>query len=956
MKNIVYLIIIFIVPVILYAHNEFYRRNPNNACRMIEVTASDNTNILKWQSYYHIPIFVDWSYDFPFMEISSSVAQDKYVNAIMNWNLFANYELFEMQPVVGNDVFVRFANSTTLFPNSTILYAYSPAIMENIDGIDFYVTAWENDPCQETNKSTWILLNNTSGKPFTWRTDTYWGTLSDACLEYTITHELGHVLGLAHCSYRYPNTIMNADPPVGDFAAPNPKTYDIQGVNILRGLVTGIEDYISVQSDGHPFNINQTYVGCITSQFIDNWPQGDYIVSWDPLQIKALSNCGEILVCEGPINIPPFSNGYFWKRDANGYVLAKAYKGGTDNDGIHHIGSTPILIAGVPNTFVTSGTLTSNTYWCGDITITGNIIVPSGLSLTVNPSAVIKFANSASLIVNGKLYASGCTFTSQSGTDNSSWGNITFDGSGTSDSYIRNSVIKYGTRIEAINCSNIEINGCTILNSYDGIRFSGSTGSILNNRITTNSLGHGIIVENSSTAKCYQNKLTKTSITKSGVGIIYRGGSSGYIWQNDISGWDWGIGAIYSSSPHFCTNPITSQTRSNRITNCRYGLNIYNNSYPVIGVPVPGYGYNTVFNNTYKQVAFSSGGIVDMWTTYWGGGAPNPSTMFELGSGSSITYNNWLSSNPWQGISKIITGEIASSENVVPNESDNLVMNYTPINYNEETLYYGIELIDEEKYKEAKDFFLKYIAKHPEDQSAYVELFNCYTEDTSDEIIKFFSSLPKKAAKEQKLLLSYLYLKKGDYETAKKVNNNLISENSNSKLAANAKINNIYISLYNENNLKEAVDVFNDIIKRPELSSYLELSLVRQAIESSAKTKGIESISLSEVPKISDDPVYNGLSVISDKYLLLGSFPNPFNPATSIRYNLPQNSKVLIEVFSILGEKVAELVNEVKNSGFYEANFDGSNLSSGIYIYRLTAQSLETGEQFVKSAKMMLIK
>lgn len=100
----------------------------------------------------------------------------------------------------------------------------------------------------------------------------------------------------------------------------------------------------------------------------------------------------------------------------------------------------------------------------------------------------------------------------------------------------------------------------------------------------------------------------------------------------------------------------------------------------------------------------------------------------------------------------------------------------------------------------------------------------------------------------------------------------------------------------------------------------------------------------------------NGENLILQNLILNQNYPNPFNPFTTIKYALPQNSHVILEVYNTLGEKVVTLVDNVISAGFHEAVFNGSNLASGIYIYRITANSPETGEQFVKSAQMLMLK
>lgn len=88
---------------------------------------------------------------------------------------------------------------------------------------------------------------------------------------------------------------------------------------------------------------------------------------------------------------------------------------------------------------------------------------------------------------------------------------------------------------------------------------------------------------------------------------------------------------------------------------------------------------------------------------------------------------------------------------------------------------------------------------------------------------------------------------------------------------------------------------------------------------------------------------------------ILQNYPNPFNPSTRITYAVSEDAKVMLKVYDILGVEVAELVNENKPAGYYEATFNASNLSSGIYIYRITALK---GEQvlFNESKRMILMK
>lgn len=85
-------------------------------------------------------------------------------------------------------------------------------------------------------------------------------------------------------------------------------------------------------------------------------------------------------------------------------------------------------------------------------------------------------------------------------------------------------------------------------------------------------------------------------------------------------------------------------------------------------------------------------------------------------------------------------------------------------------------------------------------------------------------------------------------------------------------------------------------------------------------------------------------------FALSQNFPNPFNPTTSIKFNVGERANVTLKVFDMLGREVATLVNEVKESGSYDVNFDAAKLASGTYVYKLTAGN------FVETKKMVLLK
>lgn len=98
--------------------------------------------------------------------------------------------------------------------------------------------------------------------------------------------------------------------------------------------------------------------------------------------------------------------------------------------------------------------------------------------------------------------------------------------------------------------------------------------------------------------------------------------------------------------------------------------------------------------------------------------------------------------------------------------------------------------------------------------------------------------------------------------------------------------------------------------------------------------------------------VSNILEEIPNKFILHQNFPNPFNPSTKIQYDLPANARVSLIIYDLLGREVARLVNgEEQKAGSYEAEFDGANLASGVYFYRLIGAG-----NIIDTKKMVFLK
>ncbi len=86
---------------------------------------------------------------------------------------------------------------------------------------------------------------------------------------------------------------------------------------------------------------------------------------------------------------------------------------------------------------------------------------------------------------------------------------------------------------------------------------------------------------------------------------------------------------------------------------------------------------------------------------------------------------------------------------------------------------------------------------------------------------------------------------------------------------------------------------------------------------------------------------------IPTDYVLSQNYPNPFNPTTKIEYSIPVAGNVSLKIYNTLGQEVATLFNGFQNAGKYVADFDGSKLASGVYLYKLQSNGVSISKKLV---------
>lgn len=100
------------------------------------------------------------------------------------------------------------------------------------------------------------------------------------------------------------------------------------------------------------------------------------------------------------------------------------------------------------------------------------------------------------------------------------------------------------------------------------------------------------------------------------------------------------------------------------------------------------------------------------------------------------------------------------------------------------------------------------------------------------------------------------------------------------------------------------------------------------------------------------------MATLSDEYSMMDNYPNPFNPSTTIEFELAEQSFVLLKVYNQLDQEVATLIGgEEMEAGVMSVGFDASVFASGVYYYHLVARGLSTGSKtFIDVKKMILVR
>jgi tetratricopeptide (TPR) repeat protein len=563
-------------------------------------------------------------------------------------------------------------------------------------------------------------------------------------------------------------------------------------------------------------------------------------------------------------------------------------------------------------------------------TISQSFTIPSGETWNFQPGVTVKFASGVTLTSNGAFNVNGSagspvTFTSVSGTTPGSWGSIVLSGTGANGSSISYANILYGTEVRLNNVASSQIQHTNISNTINGIYAYNSVCTANDNQLNYQR-DHGIIVYNSS-VECTRNTITKSD--HSGAGMLYTaGGYSMSGRQNDIYGYNWGIGSSYGAYVRF---PNSGQ-KNNQVRSCLYGLHVYQKG--TLYIPSTTYGRNSIRNNTYYNAYVHDTGYVYASYNYWGW--PVPTNKFYCQSGSYLDYSSALDIDPWRE-EEIVSGNppFADIQSGIAKQTHSGSL--LTVSGTDDVAAQARALRDAGKNQEAFDLLKTFFESGEFTTAAVSELYMLHAEPLAKNVEEVLSLIPVEKAPLGQYYYGLILSRKGEPAEALAVFEKL----TGTSFERAGTLARFYVYLYDLNNVQSAEHILSSLSAKNSDEEF-EFALAQHSLNTvSGKTGEGES------PKSPDNNVISTTSVFG----LKPNYPNPFNPMTTIVFTLQSSGFASLKIYDVLGREVATLVNENLEAGvFHQRAFDASRLPSGVYYYALKSR----GKQEVR--KMLYLK
>ncbi|MBU1635975.1 right-handed parallel beta-helix repeat-containing protein [bacterium] len=600
--------------------------------------------------------------------------------------------------------------------------------------------------------------------------------------------------------------------------------------------------------------------------------------------------------------------------------------------------------------------ITQNTEWSGSIIVENDISVASGVTLTIQPGTGIFFKDNAQLKVYGTLIAEGTVSYP-----------IVFSGASESPSRGDWDGIRFEDSSDDANCI---INHCEIEYAYFGIYCNYANPTIENNTISN--CKYGLYLRYSSP------DISTNSIRVNQYYGIYGYQSNSYIYDNLIeNNSSYGAYFVGSSTPEFYNNsiqynysngfylylycnarfgPISGSGKGNNViySNAVYGIRAYYNCYPFMGSS-DAYnnrigGYNSIYGNISYDGYVSSSCSVEAEWNYW----DDPQNIY-IGSGCSFDITPALASNDASGSSLAkTTGNIINIASVNP---DYEKAGFNPRKPNPNRLsdlwLWGHDLFINDKPETAVEVYQTLIRKFPnseEARKALIIISQLYSETGRNDLGIYLREIINDKDNNNSLkqvaydMLAAHYYQKQDFENGIQCSRSILEQypdTESEKLALFQIVTAYYQDLSNRDQAQNYLDKLQ--CKYP--NDHLSL-MAREAMGEEINWALFKPTNEPETAEI----------VLPDKYTLRNNYPNPFNPTTTIAFDLPEESHVTLIIYDISGREIVKIVDGNLHEGFRHAVWDGKDksgvqVSSGVYLY-----SIRTSSGFNATKKMVLVR
>lgn len=603
---------------------------------------------------------------------------------------------------------------------------------------------------------------------------------------------------------------------------------------------------------------------------------------------------------------------------------------------------------------INGGNISVNTIWDGDLRILNDLTLNTGIELNILPGTNIFMSPDVSINVNGKFTAVGTTenpikFTSvyENPSTSQYWDRIRFNDSADDDCRIEHCIIEYADYGPYFYYSNGTLNSNEIHNIYYyGIYGCYSDLTINNNNISNvNTYGICIVRGNyaSGQSAIYYNQIENTNRG------VYLYMSSPEIKENEISGCTYGIYAyLYSNSKL----GWMGTKGKNYIHNNSRGLYSYY-SNPFLGQSMCSIngGYNRIESSSTYQIDARSNSYVLAEQNYWA----NDYNFYQDGT-STVDHIPYLSSPPFskprvsspevalfdQTFDDKLLGDSTITDEEVMERYDEDWIIFQKLNYARNLFFLGFPHLTEKICRSVIDTY-------PDSSGVYLAMGLLWDAgrltDTESRHFKLYLDSLANLGDEKEIYEQSEFILDGftDESALTKRPITYYQKYKSTEVASNALLRDFLFYLDNMEDYTTASRLFT-ILK----TEYPNSQATFEAIDHLGMMKNN-----SDLPES---------LIIPEDYKLIGNYPNPFNPGTSIKFLTPNVSTVEITIFNILGQKVKTLYQESVLPGVNEIYWDGKNengvaVPSGTYIYRFTAESIHgRGQQFSSSAKMVLIK